>query len=66
MPSTQSAYAIAFCALGTLALVVAQYQGKRQEIGKVQLISPRGKHAAGLVFIVIGVLIFAAKLMIHR
>ena len=66
MPSTQSAYAIAFCALGALALVVAQYQGKRQQIGKVQLISPRGKHTAGLVFVVIGVLIFAAKLMTYR
>ena len=66
MPSTQTVYAIAFCALGALALVVAEYQGKRQQIGKVQLISPRGKHTAGLVFVVIGVLILTAKLMTYR
>jgi hypothetical protein len=39
MQSTQSAFAIAFCAMGATVLAVAHYQTKHQQIGKVPLIS---------------------------
>ena len=66
MQSTQSAFAIAFCAMGAIVLAVAHYQMKRQHIGKVPLISARAKHVIGLLGIIIGVLIFAAQLMLRR
>jgi hypothetical protein len=64
MQSTQSAFAIAFCAVGAVGLAVAHYQMKRHQIGKVRLISPTAKHVIGLLGIIIGVLIFAAELML--
>jgi hypothetical protein len=66
MQPTQSAFAIAFCAMGAIVLAVAHYQVKHHQIGKVQLISPRAKHVIGLLGIIIGVLIFAAQLMLRR
>ena len=66
MQSTQSAFAIAFCAVGGIVLAVGHYQMKRQQIGKVPLVSPRAKHVIGLLGIIIGVLIFAAQLMLRR
>ena len=66
MQSTQSAVAIAFCAMGALVLGVAHYQMKRGHVGKVPLISARAKHVIGLLAIIIGVLIFAAELMLRR
>jgi hypothetical protein len=64
--SIQSIYAIAFCAAGALILAVAHYQVKHHQIGKVQLISPRAKHAIGLVSLVIGVLIFSGHFLIRQ
>jgi hypothetical protein len=45
---------------------VSQYQIKQPHIGKVPLISPRGKHVIGLLCVIIGALIFAAQLMLRR
>jgi hypothetical protein len=66
MQSTQSAFAIAFCVVGALVLAVAHYQIKHHQIGKVRLISPTAKHVIGLLCIIIGVLIFAAQLILLR
>jgi hypothetical protein len=66
MQSTQSAFAIAFCVAGAIVLVVAHYQTKHKQVGKVPLISARAKHVIGLLGIIIGVLIFAAELMLRR
>jgi hypothetical protein len=66
MQSTQSAFAIGFCSVGALILAIAHYQTKRQQIGKVRLISPRGKHVIVLLGIIIGALIFAAQVMLRR
>jgi hypothetical protein len=66
MQSTQSAFAIGFCAMGAIVLAVGHYQVKHHQIGKVPLISPRAKHVIGLLGIIIGVLIFAAQLMLRR
>jgi hypothetical protein len=66
MLSLQSTYALAFCATGALVLAVSQYQIKQPHIGKVPLISPRGKHVIGLLCVIIGALIFAAQLMLRR
>jgi hypothetical protein len=66
MQSTQSAVAIAFCAMGAIVLAVSHYQMKHAQIGKVALISPRAKHVIGLLGIIIGVLILAAQLMLGR
>src|SRR6516165_1692274 len=66
MQLIQSAFAIAFCAMGAIVLAVAHYQTKHKQIGKVPLISARAKHVVGLLGIIIGVLIFAAELMLRR
>jgi hypothetical protein len=66
MLSLQSTYALTFCATGALVLAVSHYQIKQPHIGKVPLVSPRGKHVIGLLCIIIGALIFAAQLMLRR
>jgi TRAP-type mannitol/chloroaromatic compound transport system permease large subunit len=66
MPLTQSTVAIAFGAIGALVLVLAHYEMRNSEIGKVYLISARAKHVIGLLFIIIGALIFAAELIVRR
>jgi hypothetical protein len=66
MLSLQSTYALAFCATGALVLAVSQYQIKQPHIGKVPLISPRGKHVIGLLCVIIGVLILATQFMLRR
>jgi hypothetical protein len=52
--------------MGAIVLAVAHYQVKHHQIGKVRLLSPRAKHVIGLLGIIIGVLIFAAQLMLRR
>ena len=63
---TQSGTAIAFCTTGMLILAIAHYQLQRRRIGEVPLISPRAKHTIGLLLVIIGVLIFAAQLLLKR
>jgi hypothetical protein len=57
---------MAFCAAGALAVTVAHYQINRPHIGKVPLISARGKHVIGLLCIIIGLLILASQLILRR
>ena len=66
MPLTQSTVAIAFGAIGALVLVLAHYEMRNRQIGKVYLISARAKHVIGLLFIIIGALIFAAEFIVRR
>lgn len=66
MLSLQSSYALAFCATGALVVAISQYQIKQPHLGKVPLMSPRGKHVIGLLCIIIGVMIFAAQLLLRR
>jgi hypothetical protein len=66
MQSIQSAFALAFCAVGAIVLAGGHYQVKHHQIEKVPLISPRAKHVIGLLGIIIGVLILAAQLMLRR
>jgi hypothetical protein len=64
--SVQAAYATGFWAVRALALAISHYQVKHRQIGKVRLVSPRAKHAIGLVFLLIGGLIFAGQFFTHR
>ena len=66
MLSLQSSYALAFCATGALVVAISQYQIKQPHLGKVPLMSPRGKHVIGLLCIIIGGMIFAAQLLLRR
>ncbi len=66
MQLTQSTIAIAFGVIGALVLVLSRYEMRNHQIGKVYLISARAKHVIGLLFIIIGALIFAAELIVRR
>jgi len=66
MLSLQSTDALAFCASGALVLAIARYQIGQPHIGKVPLVSARGKHVIGLLCVIIGILIFLAQLLLRR
>ena len=66
MPTTQSTIAIAFGAIGALILVLAHYETRNRQIGKVYLISARAKHVIGLLLVIFAALIVAAELIVRR
>jgi drug/metabolite transporter (DMT)-like permease len=66
MQFTQSTIAIVFIAAGALILVLAHYETRNRQIGKVYVISARAKHVIGLLFIILGALVFAAELIVRR
>jgi hypothetical protein len=66
VPTPQTIYALMLCAAGGFAIAVSHYQVERREIGKVQLISPRGKHLIGLLCVFVAIVLFVGQFVMHR
>src|SRR5262245_55060395 len=59
--SLQSILAMAFCATGALAIAIGSRQITRYDISNIPIISPRAKHAIGILLVLIGALIFLSQ-----
>jgi hypothetical protein len=61
MQSAQTIAAAVFGLAGASIFAVGKYQKANHVIGKVPLLSARGKHAIGLVLLFLGVMIFLSQ-----
>jgi len=66
MQPIQTSLTIALCAMGAFIIIIGTRQENALDINKIPIVSPRAKHAIGILLVLIGVLIFLSQLIVRR
>jgi hypothetical protein len=65
MQFIQTLLTIALCAAGALMIIIGTRQENARNINRIAIVSPRAKHAIGILLVLIGVIIFLSQFIVR-